>query len=1225
MAYNYVPVRFNTYDEGLSFEDNVKAKAVITVDNLNAMEEALKLASADFAIGEVSVVNNAEDANAVIEFDKAQGTHFIHLAIPKGDKGDTGAQGIQGIQGEKGEQGIQGEKGEQGQRGTKLHFVDYELIDGDMISTTIITDPTDIIVGDIVFDKVGAFYQITTVNTNNTVSVGNKLVSVKGDKGDTGEKGDKGDPGEQGEVGPQGPQGIQGIPGVAATVKIGNVTKGDTASVTNTGDETNAILDIVLPKGDKGDQGEQGVQGDKGDTGAMLRVTNVEPDESSIIAVANIVPTGVAIGDYVITPTGKMYPITNVDSVNATVDTNNMVLLVGPAGPQGPQGEVGPQGPQGDAATIMIGSVISGDGASVKNSGDEHNAVLDIVLPKGDKGDQGPIGPQGERGFQGIQGEKGDRGDVGPQGPQGVKGEKGETGPQGPQGEKGLKGDQGEQGPRGLQGIQGIQGVPGVQGPKGDKGEQGERGLQGDTGMAATIELGEITAGELAEVTNSGDEHHAVFNMTLPRGLQGEQGPEGPEGPQGPKGDKGDKGDPGEGFQFSKVYSSVTAMNESAATDGVPEGGLVIISTDTVEDEDNSKVYVKKDSAYSYVNDLSGATGIQGPKGDKGDTGEKGDKGDQGIQGPRGLQGETGAAGPKGTKGDPGEAGTITIGQVTAGAEAKITNVGTANAAVLDFVIPKGDKGDTGAQGPQGPEGPQGDVGPKGDTGAQGIQGEPGEQGPKGDKGDSGVGMFYSSVEPSDGVIAVTSITPSGVATGDHVLTVGGDLYAVLNVADSNVNVGSALTSLKGIPGIQGEQGETGPEGPQGQQGLQGIQGEPGQDGADGKDGVDGVTPTVTVGSVTSGAVASVTNSGEGTNVVLDFVLQKGDKGDPGTAGADGAKGDKGDPGTAATIQIGDVTSGATASVENVGSETAAIFNIVLPKGDKGDAGQDGAQGAEGPQGPAGTAATITVGEVTTGAEAKVTNVGTASAAVFDIVLPKGDKGDKGDTGEQGPEGPQGPQGDPGATGADGAKGDKGDTGEQGPKGAGFYYASVEPSTQQIAIANITPTGVANGDYVITVGGNIYAITGVDETNATTGASPVASLKGPKGDTGEAGAAGAPGAQGAEGPQGPQGDPGQDGADGVTPTVTVGSVSTGAVASVTNSGEGTNVVLDFVLQKGDKGDTGEQGPKGDPGEGLTGSATAVTAIAEPSAASTADIATKVNEIITALQGRGVIL
>lgn len=50
-------------------------------------------------------------------------------------------------------------------------------------------------------------------------------------------------------------------------------------------------------------------------------------------------------------------------------------------------------------------------------------------------------------------------------------------------------------------------------------------------------------------------------------------------------------------------------------------------------------------------------------------------------------------------------------------------------------------------------------------------------------------------------------------------------------------------------------------------------------------------------------------------------------------------KGDKGDPGNAATITVGTVTSGATAAVTNAGTTSAAKFNFVLPKGDKGDPG----------------------------------------------------------------------------------------------------------------------------------------------------------------------------------------------------------------------------------------------------------------------------------------------
>lgn len=53
-------------------------------------------------------------------------------------------------------------------------------------------------------------------------------------------------------------------------------------------------------------------------------------------------------------------------------------------------------------------------------------------------------------------------------------------------------------------------------------------------------------------------------------------------------------------------------------------------------------------------------------------------------------------------------------------------------------------------------------------------------------------------------------------------------------------------------------------------------------------------------------------------------------------------------------------------------------------------------------------AATITVGTVETGAPgttARVTNTGTESAAVLDFVIPRGEKGDKGDKGDKGEQG----------------------------------------------------------------------------------------------------------------------------------------------------------------------------------------------------------------------------
>lgn len=49
-----------------------------------------------------------------------------------------------------------------------------------------------------------------------------------------------------------------------------------------------------------------------------------------------------------------------------------------------------------------------------------------------------------------------------------------------------------------------------------------------------------------------------------------------------------------------------------------------------------------------------------------------------------------------GAKGDPGIPATIAVGSVNSGSAASVTDSGTQSAAVLNFVIPKGDKGDTG-------------------------------------------------------------------------------------------------------------------------------------------------------------------------------------------------------------------------------------------------------------------------------------------------------------------------------------------------------------------------------------------------------------------------------------------------------------------------------------------------------------------------------------------------
>lgn len=90
----------------------------------------------------------------------------------------------------------------------------------------------------------------------------------------------------------------------------------------------------------------------------------------------------------------------------------------------------------------------------------------------------------------------------------------------------------------------------------------------------------------------------------------------GEKGDRGPQGIQGERGPVGEGFHISATYSSIEQMNAGFSSDGVPLGGFALINTDNVDDEDNAKLFVKRESGYSYLIDMSGSKGIKGEKGD---------------------------------------------------------------------------------------------------------------------------------------------------------------------------------------------------------------------------------------------------------------------------------------------------------------------------------------------------------------------------------------------------------------------------------------------------------------------------------------------------------------------------------------------------------------------------------------------------------------------------------
>lgn len=292
---------------------------------------------------------------------------------------------------------------------------------------------------------------------------------------------------------------------------------------------------------------------------------------------------------------------------------------------------------------------------------------------------------------------------------------------EGPQGETGPAGPQGPEGPQGPQGPQGVQGETGPQGPKGETGDTGPTGPKGEPGTAATIAIGTVTTGDPgteASVTNSGTANAAIFNFTIPQGLQGQQGIQGPQGEPGPKGEQGIQGEPGPkgetgtGLEIKGTYESLEAL-QAAVT----------------EPQQGDMYNVGAAAPYNvYMWDTTTPPGqwidqgqLQGAKGDQGDPGPQGPagpQGQQGIQGETGPQGEPGPAGQQGPPGEKGDPGPVFTPSVSAEGVLSWTNNGS-----LANPDPVSIKGPQGEQGIQGPEGPQGQAGPAGADGAQGPAG----------------------------------------------------------------------------------------------------------------------------------------------------------------------------------------------------------------------------------------------------------------------------------------------------------------------------------------------------------------------------------------------------------------------------------------------------------------------------------------------------------------------
>ena len=199
-----------------------------------------------------------------------------------------------------------------------------------------------------------------------------------------------GSKGDQGTQGPPGEQGEPGTPGQAATIQIGQVTTGEpgtSASVENTGTETEAVLKFTIPRGETGAQGIQGPPGPQGAPGTGLDILGTY-DTLGALQAAVTQPQQ-----------GQMYNVGTSDPYTVYMwDTTNggQWLSQGQLqGAKGDTGDTGPQGQPGQAATVQVGQVTTGEpgsNATVTNSGTSNAAVLNFSIPRGATGETGATG-----------------------------------------------------------------------------------------------------------------------------------------------------------------------------------------------------------------------------------------------------------------------------------------------------------------------------------------------------------------------------------------------------------------------------------------------------------------------------------------------------------------------------------------------------------------------------------------------------------------------------------------------------------------------------------------------------------------------------------------------------------------------------------------------------------------------------------------------------------------
>ena len=217
----------------------------------------------------------------------------------------------------------------------------------------------------------------------------------------------------------------------------------------------------------------------------------------------------------------------------------------------------------------------------------------------------------------------------------------------------------------------------------------------------------------------------------------------------------------------------------------------------------------------------------------------------------------------------------------------------------------------------------------------KGVKGDTGERGEQGIQGYSF--RTVNTALTASGSVQIANITPStGIQVGDKLIDSNSDVWEVVTVNAEDVVVGAAaVTNIKGAKGDQGEQGPAGEDGT----------------GVNIKGSVENATALPGEGQPGDAYVLLDT----GTLAVWDEAQQKFVDTGAQIKGPKGDTGAQGDPGTAATVQVGTVSTGeagSQASVTNAGNENAAVFNFTIPRGAQGVAGPGVSVGSTAPEAP---------------------------------------------------------------------------------------------------------------------------------------------------------------------------------------------------------------------------------------------------------------------------------